>query len=142
MADQQLKFYKVVSLPPSLSGSSVYFVKKDTNAELIIYLTNSDGTVAYKTREHSDVLTTVNNLIVTHPYLMSRNPNPIFTYGTGQSNKNVIRIDYSNGVYRTFEYNPNNSVKKMIHYGTYFTITKNYVYNVNGTINSVVEAIT
>lgn len=141
MAYQELKFYKVNTLPVDPEPSSVYFVKKDVGSELIIHMTDVNGIVYYRTRDQSDIRTTITNLLNSHPYLMFRNPNPIFTYGTGQNSKNAIRIDYSNGVYRTFQYNPNNSVKKMTHYGQYFTIVKDYVYNVNGTVNRVNETV-
>lgn len=141
MAYQELKFYKVTLLPTVLDSSSVYFVKNDVNGELTIYMTDITGLISYKTNDKSELLAAVNTLISSHPTLMFRNPNPVFTYGTGQNSKNVMRVDYSNGVYKIFEYNPNNSVKKVTNYGLYFTLVKTYNYNVNGTINSVVETV-
>lgn len=142
MPYQELKFYKVTELPLVPESSSVYFVKKDPGNELVIHMTDINGVAYYKTRDQADILTTINNLLNSHPYLMLRNPNPIYTYGTGQNSKSAIRIDYSNGVYRTFEYNSNNSVKKITHFGQYFTIVKDYVYNVNGTVNRINETVT
>jgi hypothetical protein len=141
MALQELKFYKVNTVPVNPEPSSVYFVKNDVNSELTIYMTDANGTVYYKTNNSTDVLTAVTNLINSHPYLMMRNPNPIYTYGSGANSKNAIRIDYSNGVYKTFEYFPNNTVKKISTFGTYFTIVKDFLYNTNGTLNRVNETV-
>jgi hypothetical protein len=141
MAFQELKFYKVTALPAVLGSSCVYFLKKDASAELVIYMTNSAGTISYKTKDQADVITLVNSIIAQNPYLMPRNPNPVYTYGTGGNNKNPVRIDYSNGVYKTLEYNTNNSIKKISYFGPYFTIVKTYVYNTNGTVNRITELV-
>lgn len=141
MALQQLKFYKVTELPLVLSPSSIYFVKKDIGTELIIYMTDSIGLVYYKTRDQIDLVNTVTDIITHHQYLMLRNPNPIYTYGIGALNKSPIRIDYSTGVYKTLEYNNNNSIKKISFFGLYFNIVKTFVYNTNGTLDRITEVV-
>lgn len=52
----KLKFFKVNSLPSVLMRSSLYFIKNDNTGLMSLYLTDTGGTVSYRTHHSSDIL--------------------------------------------------------------------------------------
>jgi hypothetical protein len=56
-----------------------------------------------------------------------------FTYNNGL----VTRIDYISGQYKTFIYNPDNTVSQIVWTRLKDTVTKNFTYNLDGTLSSV-----
>lgn len=64
--------------------------------------------------------------------------NATFTYSAGI----VQRIDYADGQYKTFTYNPDNTVSKLVWYRITDTLTKDFTYNPDGTVSSIAVTIT
>lgn len=59
----KLKFFKVNTLPSVLTPSALYFIKNDNNGLMSLYLTDTDGTVSYRTHDSSDILGILTNYV-------------------------------------------------------------------------------
>lgn len=59
--------------------------------------------------------------------------NSTFTYTDGL----VTRIDYVSGQYKTFTYNPDSTVGQLVWHRLTDTVTKDFIYNLDGTLASV-----
>lgn len=59
----KLKFFKVNSLPSVLAPSSLYFIKNDNTGLMSLYLTDTGGTISYRTHDSSDILVMLTNYV-------------------------------------------------------------------------------
>lgn len=132
-----IQFFKVETLPAVLEGSSIYFTKDNNTGYMTLYMTNEAGTITYRTHTRSDVLNIINDFVENTQRLYIKESNPIMSYTNGR----LSRIDYASGAYKTFSYNPNNSVNQVQSVRPQFTLTKTMVYNVDGSLHQITQAI-
>ncbi len=132
-----IQFFKVDLLPPVLEGSSIYFTKDNTTGYMTLYMTNEAGDVTYRTHTRSDVLNIINDFVENTQRLYIKESNPVMTYTNGR----LSRIDYASGAYKTFIYNPNNSINEVVSVRPQFTLTKTMVYNVDGSLHQITQTI-
>ena len=132
-----IRFFKVDVLPPVLEGSSIYFTKDNITGYMTLYMTNDIGTVTYRTHTRSDVMNIINDFVENTQRLYIKESSPIMSYTNGR----LSRIDYASGAYKTFTYNPNNSVTQVASVRPQFTLTKTMVYNVDGSLHQITQAI-
>lgn len=59
----KLKFFKVNSLPSVLLPSALYFIKNDNTGLMSLYLTDTGGTISYRTHNSSDILGMLTNYV-------------------------------------------------------------------------------
>ena len=132
-----IRFFKVDVLPPVLEGSSIYFTKDNITGYMTLYMTNDIGTVTYRTHTRSDVINIINDFVENTQRLYIKESSPIMSYTNGR----LSRIDYASGAYKAFTYNPNNSVNQVASVRPQFTLTKTMVYNVDGSLHQITQAI-
>lgn len=130
-------FHKVNSLPAILEPSCAYFVKDSGTGNLTIHITDHVGSLSYSTVDNSDVLNIINQFLNTSLRVMLRESNPVFTW----SNDKISRIDYSSGSFKLLSYNPNDTLAVVVSTNAFYTITKTFNYNVDGTINSITQIV-
>lgn len=130
-------FHKVNELPAVLEPSSAYFVKDSSTGNLVIHITDQVGSIAYSTLDNADVLNIINQFLNTSLRVMLRESNPVFTW----VNDKISRIDYSSGSFKLFTYNPNDTLAVVVSTNAFYTITKTFHYNVDGTINSITQVV-
>jgi len=130
-------FHKVLALPSVLEPSSAYFVNNPSTGGLVIYITDSNGSITYRTLNTQDILDTINQFLNTTLRLYTKERNPVFTWTDGR----VTRIDFSSGAYKLLTYNPNDTLNTTSAVNAYFTLTKTFHYNVNGTISHITEVV-
>ena len=132
-----IQFFKVEVLPPVLEGSSIYFTKDNITGYMTLYMTNDIGTVTYRTHTRSDVMNIINDFVENTQKLYIKESNPVMTYTNGR----LSRIDYASGAYKTFTYNPNNTLNQVASVRLQFTLTKTMVYNVDGSLHEITQDI-
>lgn len=59
----KLKFFKVNSLPSVLTPSSLYFIKNDNTGLMSLYLTDTGGTISYRTHDTTDIIAMLTNYV-------------------------------------------------------------------------------
>lgn len=59
----RLKFFKVDALPSVTLPSSLYFIKNDNNGLMSLYLTDTGGSVIYRTHENADIISMISNYV-------------------------------------------------------------------------------
>lgn len=59
----KLKFFKVNSLPSVLVPSALYFIKNDNTGLMSLYLTDTGGTISYRTHNNADILVMLTNYV-------------------------------------------------------------------------------
>jgi hypothetical protein len=132
-----LRFFKVDVLPTTLESSSIYFTKDNSTGYMTLYMTNDAGTITYRTHTRSDILNIINDFVDYTQRLYIKEHSPIMSYTSGR----LTRIDYASGAYKTFTYNPNNSINEVSSVRPQFTLTKTMVYNVDGSLDRITEVI-
>lgn len=132
-----LLLHKVSALPSVLEPSSTYFVNDPSTGALVIHITDVDGSIAYRTLNNQDILDTINQYLNTTLRVYTRERNPVFTWTDGR----VTRIDYASGAYKVLTYNPNDTLNTTSTVNAFFTLTKTFHYNVNGSISHITETV-
>ena len=132
-----LLFHKVTALPSVLEPSSAYFVNDPSSGGLVIYITDTIGSISYRTLNTQDILDTINQFLNTTLRVYTKERNPVFTWTDGR----VTRIDFSSGAYKLLTYNPNDTLNTTSAVNAFFTLTKTFHYNVNGTMSHITEVV-
>lgn len=59
----KLKFFKVSTLPSVTLPSSLYFIKNDNSGLMSLYLTDTGGSIAYRTHNNTDIISMITNYV-------------------------------------------------------------------------------